>query len=234
VLDGYEKLSSGEREDFRQLANYLLSHTYLVRYEYQPSQGMTLPNRDYQTVSRLFPLFKEYFELSGWRLEKDDNYGVISISNDYDHNRLHLNRFTTLFLYVCRLIYEERREDAGIYKAIPTNTAEVVEKMRAFGLLERGKTGKPTTKKERVDAQRALAHFNIISKMETSGWDGDGNEILILPSILSIIPNQSINAIHTEIENMRAGDDASGGDDASNSDDGSGGDNAGAGGEDAS
>jgi hypothetical protein len=230
VLDGYEKLSSGEKEDFRQLANYLLSHTYLVRHEYQPSQRMTLPNSDYQTVSRLFALFKEYFELSGWRLEKDDAYGVISISNDYDHNRLRLNRFTTLFLYMCRLVYEERREDAGIHKMVPTNTAEVVEKMRALGLLERGKTGKSTTKKERAEAQRTLAHFNIISKMETSGWDGDGNEILILPSILSIIPNQSINAIHAEIESMKGG---AGGEESGASDDSASGGEEGAGGDDA-
>jgi hypothetical protein len=222
VLDGYEKLSSGEKEDFRQLANYLLSHTYLVRYEYQPSQGMTLPNRYYQTATRLFPLFKEYFELSGWRLEKDDTYGVISISNDYDHNRLHLNRFTTLFLYVCRLIYEEKREDAGMYRMVQTNTAEVVEKMRALGLLEKGKSGKPTTKKDRVEAQRALANFNIISKMETSGWDGDGNKIFILPSILSIIPNQSINVIHTELENMKTGEAGDDGESGTGGDDGSG------------
>ncbi|MDR0685030.1 MAG: DUF4194 domain-containing protein [Spirochaetaceae bacterium] len=224
MLNGYEKLSSGEKEDFRQLANYLLSHTYLVRHEYQPSQRMTLPNHDYQTVSRHFTLFKEYFELSGWRLEKDDTYGVISISNDYDHNRLHLNRFTTLFLYVCRLIYEERREDADIYKAVMTDTAEVVEKMRAFGLLEKGKTGKATTKKERIEAQRTLAHFNIISKMETSPWDGDGNKIFLLPSILSIIPNQSINAIHAELESMKTGESGLNGDVGLNGEGASGGD----------
>jgi hypothetical protein len=222
VLDGYEKLSSGEKEDFRQLANYLLSHTYLVRYEYQPSQGMTLPNRDYQTAARLFPLFKEYFELSGWRLEKDDTYGVISISNDYDHNRLRLNRFTTLFLYVCRLIYEEKREEAGTYRMVQTDTAEVVEKMRSFGLLEKGKTGKPTTKKERIEAQRALAHFNVISKMESAGWDGDGNKIFVLPSILSIIPNQSINAIHAELEGMKSGEADEGGESGTGGDDGGG------------
>ncbi|MDR0730934.1 MAG: DUF4194 domain-containing protein [Treponema sp.] len=84
----YGKLNSSEKEDFRRLTNYLLSHTYLVRHEYQPSQQMTLPNRDYQIVSRLFSIFQEYFELSGWRLEKDDHYGIISLSNTYAHNRL--------------------------------------------------------------------------------------------------------------------------------------------------
>jgi hypothetical protein len=204
MLDQYNKLNSSEKEDFRRLANYLLSHTYMVRHEYQPSQQMTLPNRDYQTVSRLFTLFRDYFELAGWRLEKDDNYGILSLANRYDHNRFRMDRFTTLFLYVCRLVYEEKREDAGTYKAIMSSTAEIVEKMRTYGLLEKGKTGKEVTKKERADAQRTLAHFNIIRKMDTAPWDGDGNKILILPSILSIIPNQSLNAVYTEIENMKA------------------------------
>jgi hypothetical protein len=205
MLEEYEKLNSSDKEDFRRLANYLLSHTYMARYEYQPSQRMTLPSRDYQTLSRLFDLFKEYFDLSGWRLEKDDNYGVISLYNYYDHNRFRLDRFTTLFLYVCRLIYEEKREDAGAYKNVMSDTAEVIEKMRTLGLLEKGKSGRETTKKERIDAQRTLAHFNIIRKMETSPWDGEGNKILILPTILSILSNQSINALYGEIEDMRAG-----------------------------
>jgi hypothetical protein len=211
MLEDYEKLGSGEKEDFRRLANYLLSHTYIVRYEYQPSQQMTLPNRDYQTVSRLFDLLRDYFDLSGWRLEKDDNYGIISLSSLYDHNRFRLDRFTTLFLYMCRLIYEEKREDAGSYKAVPTCTTDVVERMRTYGLLEKGKTGKETTKKERIDAQRTLAHFNIIRKTETSPWDGDGNRILILPSILSIIPNQGINNLYREIQDMKAGEGESAG-----------------------
>jgi hypothetical protein len=206
MLDEYEKLNSGEKDDFRRLSNYLLSHTYMIRHEYLPSRQMTLPNRDYQTVARLFDLFRDYFDLSGWRLEKDDNYGVISLFNRYDHNRFRLDRFTTLFLYMCRLIYEERREDAGNYKAVMSDTAEVVEKMRTFGLLEKGKTGKETTKKERIDAQRTLAHFNIIRKMTTSPWDGSGNTRLSLPSILSVISNQGINALYEEIEAMKAGD----------------------------
>jgi hypothetical protein len=84
----------------------------------------------------------------------------------------------------------------------------VVEKMRTLGLLEKGKT----TIKERIDAQRTLAHFNILRKMESSPWDGDGNQILILPSILSIIPNQGINDMAAELEELKAGrgDEAAG------------------------
>jgi hypothetical protein len=204
----YEKLNSSEKEDFRRLANYLLSHTYLVRYEYQPSQEMTLPNKDYQAASRFFDALHGYFLLSGWCLEKDDSYGIISLSNIYEHNRLRLDRFTTLFLYTCRLIYEEGREDAGAFHTVKTDTKTVVDKMHYMGLLEKGRSvdkdwGK-TTKKERIEAQRTLSHFNIIKKIESSPWDGEGNNILILPSILAIVSNEGINAMYKELEELKS------------------------------
>ena len=195
----YEALSSYEKGEFRRLANYLLSHTYMVRYEYQPSQQMTLPNADYQTSTRLFTVMRDYFTVTGWQLEKDDNYGIMSLINIYDHNRLRIDRFTTLFLYTCRLIYEEEREQASSFHTVKTDTQTVVEKMQMLGLLDKGKT----TQKERVEAQRTLAHYNIIQKIDSASWSNEGNQILILPSILSIISNQGINDMMTELEELR-------------------------------
>ena len=194
----YEKLTSYEKGEFRRLSNYLLSHTYLVRYEYQSSQQMTMPSADYTMVSRLFSLMQEYFSASGWKLDKEDNYGVISLINIYDHNRLRIDRFTTLFLYTCRLIYEEHREESGQFHTVRTDTQTVVEKMRMLGLLDKGKT----SQKERLDAQRTLAHYNVLQKMD-SVWSNDGNQLLILPSILSLVSNQGINDMMTELEEMK-------------------------------
>lgn len=199
----FEELTAHEKSEFSRLANYLLSHTYMVRYEYQPSQQMTLPNNDYQMASRLFPVLQDYFSVTGWRLEKDDNYGIMSLINIYDHNRFRIGRFTTLFLYSCRLIYEEEREQASSFHTVKTDTQAIVEKMRMLGLLDKDKT----TQKERIDAQRTLAHYNIIQKMESAAWSNDGNQILILPSILAIISNQGINDMMLELEELKATDD---------------------------
>lgn len=195
----YEKLTSYEKGEFRRIANYLLSHTYLVRFTYDAVKEMTLPNADYSTLVRLFSVLQEYFEVTGWKLEKDDDYGIASLISEFDNNRFRLNRFTTLFLYVCRLIYEENREDENSYHIVKTDTAAVVEKMKILGLLKGGKS----TQGERIEAQRTLAHFNIIQKMESTQWSGDGNNILILPSILYVISNQSINSMIEQIEEMK-------------------------------
>jgi hypothetical protein len=112
----------------------------------------------------------DYFAVSGWRLEKDDNYGVISLINEFEHNRLRIDRFTTLFLYTCRLMYEEGREQGGSSRIVRTDTGAIIEKMRIFGLLEKGKS----TQKERLEAQRTLSHFNIIQKAEPTAWSPEG------------------------------------------------------------
>ena len=200
----YEKPSTYEKGEFRRLGNYLLSHTYMVRFTYDPGEETTLPNADYNMVMRLFEALQEYFEATGWRLSKDDDYGIVSLISEYDNNRFRLDKFTTLFLYVCRLIYEENRENENSYHVVKTDTSSVVEKMKTLGLLRGGKS----TQKERIDAQRALTHFNIIQKMTTSPWSGEGNDILILPSILNIISNQSINTMKAQLDELKLSEDS--------------------------
>ena len=198
-LDDYEALNNYDKGEFRRLGNYLLSRTYLSRFSYNPAEQMTQANRDYQLVMRFFPILKEYFYLTGWMLEKDDNYGYISLISAYDHNRYRLDQFTTLFLYTCRLIYEEQREQASSFHTVYTSTKDVIQKMESLGLLKNGRS----TQKERIEAQRSIAHYNIIEKMETAAWDPDGNRFLIQPSILSMISNQGINDMIAELEEMR-------------------------------
>ena len=199
----YEKLSTYEKTEFRRIGNYLLSHTYMVRFTYDSGEETTLPNADYNMVMRLFEVLQEYFEVTGWRHSKDDDYGIVSLISEYDNNRFRLDRFTTLFLYVCRLIYEENRENENSYHVVKTDTSSVVEKMKTLGLLKNGKS----TQKERIDAQRTLAHYNIIQKMTSSPWSGEGNDILILPSIMYIISNQSINTMKAQLDEMKLSED---------------------------
>lgn len=196
--DKYEALSNYEKGEFRRLGNYLLSHSYIVRECYDNQKKMILANNDYRMISRLFDVMSEYFEVIGWKMIKDDNYGVIAISSLYDNNRLRVDRFTTLFLYTLRLVYEEEREKVNNYNNVRTDTQFIVERMMSFGLIPNGKT----TIRERIDAQRALAHFNVIQKVETT-WKNDGNTLIIHPTILFMIPNDGINRMLDELEEMK-------------------------------
>jgi hypothetical protein len=194
----YEQLSNNDKSEFTRLANYLMSRTYLVRDVYSQENKYMTTSSDYRTALRFFDLMREYFDFSGWNLEKDESYGVISLTTKFDYNRLRLNLFTTMFLYVCRLIYEEEREHGDNQRVVRTTTNDVIEKMVLLNLIN-----SKTYAKDREKAQKTLAHHNIIQKVESTAWSSDGNTILILPSILSIVSNESINGMTNEIEAIK-------------------------------
>ena len=197
-LDEYEALNSTDKNEFRRLCNGLLSRTYLLCNVYDDQKKMMDMNGDYRTARRLFPLMQQYFAMAGWDLYNDTDYGVMYISNRFDSNRVRFNRFTTLFLYMLRIIYEENREKVELYRDVRTDTRTVTDKMNVFGLLPKGKP----KQKEYMDAQKALANYQVITKVD-GAWKPEGNKLLIYPTILFLLPNSEINAMYRQLQALK-------------------------------
>lgn len=119
-----EKLNMTEQEAFKRIVNWLLAHTYLLQGCYVFEDHMKRTNQDYLFVERNFELFQEYLGYAGFRLERDNNYGVICLASAYESNRVRLDKLTTLMLYVLRLIYEEEREKLSISSDIFATTGD--------------------------------------------------------------------------------------------------------------
>lgn len=192
----FNLLTDYDKGEFRRLANYILSHTFIVKEKFDISKNMMFLNNDYRLMERLYPAMKAYFEIIGWSLKKDAEYQVFSIYSQYDNNRMRMNSFSTLFLYALRLIYEEEREKLNNYLNVRTETITVIEKMLTLGLIQ-----KAPSIKDREEAQKLLSHFNIIQRIE-SKWETQGNHLIVYPSILSVISIQGINEMLEEIEEI--------------------------------
>lgn len=190
----YEKLSNSEKEELRRLLNYMLSHTYVIRDIYDVKEGMMKINNDYRFVERNFELFESYLSFAGWLLQKDSNYGVISVSNIYEYNRIRLDRNSTLILYTIRLIFEEEREKVALRNEILTTTGQIVNKLITLGLLKK----KPSDK-DLNDALRLLSNYNIIQKV-SGAWEEADAKLLILPSILFVVTNEKISRMYELLE----------------------------------
>jgi len=78
-IENYEKLSSSEKEEFRRLANLLLSKTFVTRDYFDSKDAMMKINSEYRFIERHFELFSAYLSYSGWEIRKDNQYGVISV-----------------------------------------------------------------------------------------------------------------------------------------------------------
>ncbi|HAF17682.1 MAG: DUF4194 domain-containing protein [Thermacetogeniaceae bacterium] len=189
-FDEYEQLTHTEKEQFILTANQLLSKTFIIRDKYSPKEKRLKLNPDYRFIERHLELFRRYLRLSGWELEKDNNYGVIALYNRFELNRAHLNKRTTIILYILRLIYEEKREKLTLKREITTNVGEVVGKMINLGLIDK----KPPNK-DLIDAFRTLRRHQIIDYLGSDVTQPDTG-IIIYPSILFVVTNEKITEIY--------------------------------------
>ncbi len=191
----YEKLNNSDREEFRRIFNLLLSRTFIIRDVYDSRESMMKTNPEYRFIERNFELFTGYLGYSGWTLQKDGNYGVIALSNEYEYNRVRMDKNTTLILYTLRLIFEEEREKVSLRNEILTTTGQMVHKMITLGIVNR----KPSDK-DLADGLRQLAYHNIIEKVD-GPWEQADTKLLILPSILFVVTNEKISRMYEALEN---------------------------------
>lgn len=192
--ENYEKLSMAEQEAFKRIVNWMLAHTFLLQDNYVFDNSMKRTNPDYLFVERNFELFEDYLEYSGFRLERDTNYGVIFLSSTYEFNRVKLDKMTTLMIYVLRLIYEEEREKLSLSRNIFTSTGDLIHKMISLGVIKK----KPANQVMR-DSLRTLNRFRIVEKPEGS-WEDADTKLLILPTILFIVTNERIGNMYRLLE----------------------------------
>lgn len=197
----FEKLNMTEQESFKRIVNWLLAHTYLLQGRYVFEDHMKRTNQDYLFVERNFDLFQEYLGYTGFRLDRDSNYGVISINSEYDFNRVKLDKMTTLMLYVLRLIYEEEREKLSLSSDIFSTTGDLVHKMISLNIVKK----KPSNIMIR-DSLRTLNRFQVIEKIDGL-WEEADTKFLILPTILFIVTNERISNMYQLIDEEESTDE---------------------------
>lgn len=188
-LEKYQKLSSIDRDKFGELANELLNKNFILAYHYDNKNRIRRPNSNYNFIVRNFEIFENYFAMTHYKLERDDNYHVISLSNELGYNHQKMDKYTTLFLLTLRLMYDEAKEQSATSEVVYTTTSQIIYKMIDLKLIDK----KPTIKST-VDVLRFMASHNIITKIDKSFDDFSAN-LVILPTILFVISNEKINAI---------------------------------------
>lgn len=190
----YNQLNSADKENFQRILNWLLAHTFLFQSEYKDEEMLRTTKQDYLFVERHFHLFEEYLAFSGFKIERDNNYGVIMLSSSYEYNRIRFDKLTTLLLYGLRLIYDEKREEITLARDIFTTTGELIHKLLALHALKK--------RPAQVNIHNSLSklhRFQIIDKFN-GAWENAETRIIVLPTILFIVSNERINNMYNLID----------------------------------
>jgi hypothetical protein len=197
----WEQLSDKDREQFARVANLLWQKTFLVREEVDPRTRNMVINRDYRFLERHFRLFADYFRVSGWEIQLDNHFGVAALYNRFGYNHRRLDKQSTYFLYVLRLMYEEQLEKLSLRKEVFTTVGQLVEKMFHLGLVDR----KPAEKHLR-EGLGTLRAYNIIARVD-GPFGHPETRLVIYPSIMLLVTSEKVSALYSMLGRELAGGD---------------------------
>ncbi len=197
------KLSHSDQNEFAKVVNTLMLKSFVVRESFDSREKLMKINPEYRFLERHYELVENYLKYSGWILEKDVASGVIAISNDFEQNRLKIDRETSLILFTLRLIYEtQKTESNSAGESLYMTTPELLKTMLEYGITMQGKrlTGRLLGR-----SLRFMAAHNIIAKV--SGSYDEGNvAFYILPSITFAVDNQKIAAMSEALDKLKEGE----------------------------
>ncbi|MFI3249347.1 MAG: DUF4194 domain-containing protein [Eubacteriales bacterium] len=189
-------LSSAEGEQFRRVANDLVSHTFLLRSVLTKEGEKVHRNPDYLFVERHVEVFESYFLFMDWRLVLDTHNGYCYLLSEHGGNRLTLTKDQTALFLCLRLLYEEKLADLGSETDVVVSLQEILDKMITdFGILKgynRQKMG--------ADLSTCL-HYRVLMKKK-GGLQSTDSLFVIMPTILTAVPTQRLHGLVQNLKKM--------------------------------
>ena len=190
----FEELTDKERQVFSLTVNLLLAKTYLV-YEREEDR------RYYRFVEKHLDLFRTYLEMARWSVHQLKQYGVIQCYNMDERNRRSFSLQETIFLFILRLLYDEKRRDLRLTQEVLVSGQEIQEKYLALQVKNRLPA--------REDMQRILKLFNSFSLLDLKRghWREPEAVYVLYPSLLMVLNTADLESLAQWLKRQAEADD---------------------------
>lgn len=191
-MDFLEGMLQKDKDEFSRICNRLLSSSFLCkRNEANKS--------DYYFVRKYQEKFTEYLSLLGYRLEINEEYGVVQLTNPHNYNRYNLKLNESILLLILRILYDEKRRELSVSDEVIINVGDIHEKFMSLKI--RDKMIDKTTLRNAISS---LRRFQLIETLDKDVSNED-TRIIIFDSILMAVRVEDIKKAYEKLENYRKG-----------------------------
>lgn len=187
-----DKMLQRDKENFRRICNRLLSCCFLCK-------SNASNKSDYYFVLKYRSEFKTYLEVLGYRLEINEELGVIQLTNDYNYNRLNLKLYESVILLILRILYDEKKRELSVSDEVIINLGDIQDKYLSLQIRE-----KMIDKTTMRNALSMLRRFQIIETLDRD-LGNEESRILIYDSILMAVRIDDIRKAYEKLEIYRKG-----------------------------
>ncbi len=187
MLEALENMTVGQKTQFKDTANKLLSQTFLSRDKRDNKEA-------YYFLMSYKDLFDEFFSILGYELTLDIQMGSVMLSGANLSSSLRLKRDESIILLILRLLYHEKMKETSLNENIVASVSDIHEKYDYLQIKRK------LNKTDLVNALRIFRRYNLI---EASGDLANAqSKIIILPTILYAIKTEDINEVFNTINKM--------------------------------
>lgn len=191
-MDVLEGMLQRDKDNFSRVCNRLLSSCFLCKRN-------ETTKADYYFVIKYREQFSQCLSLLGYRLEVNEEYGVIQLTNPQNYNRYNMKLFESILLLILRILYDEKKRELSVSDEVIVNVGDIHEKFLSLKIRE-----KMIDKTTFRNAISTLKRFQILETLDANLTDED-SRIIIFDSILMAVRVEDIKTAYEKLEIYRKG-----------------------------
>ncbi len=187
-----EGMLQRDQEEFRRICNKLINICFLCKKN-------ETTKSDYYFVLK----YKEKFEILlgtlGYRIEINEEYGVVQLTNGQNVNRQNLKLYESIILLIMRILFDEKKRELSMSDEVIVTLGDIQDKYMILKIRD-----KMIDKTTMNNTLRFLRRYQLIELLDND-VSNEESRILIYDSILMAVRVEDIKQVYGKIETYRKG-----------------------------
>ena len=185
-----EGMLQKDKDEFTRICNRLLSQCFLCKKN-------EVTRADFYFIMKYKEKFTQYLSILGYRLEINEEYGVVQLVNMQNYNRYNMKLFESIILLILRILYDEKKRELSISDEVIINMGDIHEKFMSLKI--RDKMMDKTTLRNAISTMR---RFQLVETLDKDLANEDAR-LIIYDSILMAVRVEDIRTAYEKLEHYR-------------------------------
>lgn len=143
--------------------------------------------------------FEELLGVLGYRLEMNDEYGVVQLTNALNTNRQNLKLYGSVILLILRILFDEKKRELSESDEVIVNLGDIQDKFLSLKIRD-----KMIDKTTMGNALRLFRRYQLIELLD-SDLKNEESRVLIYNSILMAVRVEDIKSVYDKVDSYRKG-----------------------------
>ena len=191
-MDFLEGMLQRDKDEFSRICNRLLSNCFLCK-------DNPVTRGDFYFVLKYKEKFSSYLSVLGYRLEINEEYGVVQLTNPQNYNRYNLKLYESIILLILRILFDEKKRELSVSDEVIINVGDIHDKFLTLKIRDK--------MIDKTTLRNALSVFRRFQLIETLDKDlsKEDSRIIIFDSILMAVRVEDIKRAYDKLEIYRKG-----------------------------